>query len=391
MRSTTVPTSPDSRPLRTRRADTIAIRRMRWLWRDWLPRGKLVVLDGDPGVGKSTLLADLVARLTTGQELPDGSRHKRRIRCLVVSSEECAEDTISPRLKAHGADLTKVEILDEELIDLQRDLVRLQRVIVAEGIELVIIDPLFAHLGNLDGHRDQEVRKALTPLARMAEHTGATVICVRHLNKGAGDKALYRGGGSIGIIAAARIGLLVATDPTDGNRLVLTVQKTNVGAKPTSLLYQLVSDEALGCGRIHWLGSTPLTDADLLVHTAPATKVDKAEVLLRDLLAGGRRIRQREIRREATARNISWRTVESAKQRIGVRSEQVRRPGEKSRGSSWWFLPEGSSQSLDDWSATSNPTKFADHSQEADALTKPSPRRFKTSRGYVPDRQDGES
>src|SRR5262249_22936941 len=151
-----------------------------------------------------------------------------------------AADTIRPRLEAAGADLDRIHIFHavrreghEVIPSLPENLPELERAIRDRHAELVVIDPLMAYLGGgVDAHRDQDVRRALAPLAKMVERTGAAGLAVRHLNKGgaSGGNPLYRGGGSIGIIGAARSGLLVARDPDDPERRVFAVTKSNLAA-----------------------------------------------------------------------------------------------------------------------------------------------------------------
>src|SRR5918997_427133 len=169
-----------------------------WLWPGRLPLGKLAVLDGDPGLGKSALTLDLAARVSAGLELPDGGR------CGPAGAD-------NERIVA----LTMIGVgtRAERLVSLTQDLDAIEAAIGRVGAALVVIDPLMAFLtGKTDSHKDQDIRRGLAPLAALAERKGAAVLLVRHLNKSAGGNALYRGGGSIGIIGAARAGLVVAPD-----------------------------------------------------------------------------------------------------------------------------------------------------------------------------------
>jgi hypothetical protein len=267
-----------------------------WLWHGWLPLGKLAVLDGDPGVGKSTLTIDIAARVTTGSRMPDGSAPDLEgpFDVVLVSAEDGIADTLRPRADAAGADVGRVHMLyDVKAIDdkgheriepwsMPRDLDMLQRLVTKTGARLVVIDPLNAVLhSSVDSYRDQDIRGALKPLARLAEETGAAVVVIRHLTKGGGSKAIYRGGGSIGIIGAARLGLLVERDPDDesGKRLVLSSTKSNVAEIPTSLSYELVPADEDGCARVSWLGESHHTASSLLAEGAGADeRSDQVEI-----------------------------------------------------------------------------------------------------------------
>src|SRR5215218_10051098 len=182
-----------------------------WLWRDRIPRGKVTVLDGDPGTGKSTLTLTITAKVTTGSPFPDGSRPEPAD-VILLSAEDEIGDTIRPRLEAAGADLERCWVLPDvreegeppRPPELPLDLARLEDLAKDRAAALVVIDPLMAFLsGAVDAHRDQDVRRVLASMAYMAARTGAAVLIVRHMNKSGGSSPLYRGGGSIGIVGAA--------------------------------------------------------------------------------------------------------------------------------------------------------------------------------------------
>lgn len=223
--------------------------RVSWLWPGYLPLGKLVVIDGDPGVGKSVLTLDLTARVTTGSQMPDGSQPVKGA-VLILSAEDGLADTIRPRLDAAGADpaqvitITGITAVDEDGKDFTRpvsipaDLIDIEKVITEHGVVLVVIDVLMAYLGgDVNSHRDQDVRRALSPVAAMAGRTKCCVVVLRHLNKASGTSAIYRGGGSIGIGGAARAVFIAGIDPEDdsGTRHVLASVKCNLSAEPSSL------------------------------------------------------------------------------------------------------------------------------------------------------------
>ena len=245
---------------------------VRWLWPERIPLGKVTVLDGDPGTGKSTLTLTITAKVSTGSPFPDGSRPERAD-TILLSAEDDIADTIRPRLEAAGADLARCWVLPDvqpepdrppRPPELPTDLDALEGMVKDKQAALVVIDPIAAFLsGAVDMHRDQDVRRALAPLAYMAARTGAAVLIVPHMNKGQGS-ALYRGSGSIGIVGAARSGLLVAPDPNDEDRRILAMNKTNLAKKRGSLAYRIVEDEQYGVARVKWDGTSSLTANDLV-------------------------------------------------------------------------------------------------------------------------------
>ncbi len=198
--------------------------RVRHLWPGRIPLGKLTVVDGDPGLGKTTVLLDIGARLTTDAAMPDGTASDLDgpAGVVILTAEDGLADTIRPRLDAAGADVSKVVALeclvngDEERSLSLTDLNAIEAAVQAVDAKLVIIDPLMAFLSSeTNSYRDQDMRRVLAPLARLAERLECAIVVIRHLSKGGGANAVYRGGGSIGIIGAARCGLLVAADPDD--------------------------------------------------------------------------------------------------------------------------------------------------------------------------------
>jgi AAA domain len=219
-----------------------------WLWQRRIPLGKITILDGDPGMGKSLIAITIAACVSTGGPMPDGTPG-RQGDIILIAPEDSPEDTIKPRVEAVGGDPSRVLLLntvvsfDEKRLgiydrpfSLSRDLNDLEIEIKRTKAILVILDPLMALLGrNIDSSRDQDVREVFTPLAQLAERTGCAILIIRHLNKGSSDNILYRGAGSIGIIAAARTGLLVAHDPDDEQKRVFATIKNNLSKMaPTS-------------------------------------------------------------------------------------------------------------------------------------------------------------
>jgi archaellum biogenesis ATPase FlaH/Fe2+ or Zn2+ uptake regulation protein len=239
-----------------------------WLWPKRIPLGKITILDGDPGMGKSLLALSVAASVSTGQPMPDGTPGKQG-GVILIAPEDSAGDTIKPRLKAAGGDPScvlllntlvqrnaeKIKIADWSFT-LSRDLYALEAGIKQYKAVLVIVDPLTAVLGkNIDQSRDQNVREVFTPLAQLAERTNCAVLIIRHLSKVGTANLLYRGAGSIGIIAAARLGLIVVQDPDDEQKRILATTKNNLSKQANNLTFQVVENER-GVPYIQWLGES---------------------------------------------------------------------------------------------------------------------------------------
>jgi RecA-family ATPase len=305
-----------------------------WLWRGWLALGKLSVVDGDPGLGKSATVLDIAARVSTGREFPDGNRNEIGPGgVMVLSAEDALSDTIKPRLEAARANLERIASLamlpdgsgHERLLSIPEDLHHLEAEIRRMEAKLVIVDPLMAFLSKkVDSHKDQDVRRALAPLAAVAERTGAAVQLVRHLSKGEGKNPVYRGGGSIGIIGAARMGSLVAIDPKDEERRVLAPVKNNLAVHPRSLIYTL-EEAANGAVRVVWVGESEYSASELLQSVRPdrADARREAEAFLVSLLSDGP-VPKAQVEEEARAANISDGTLRRAKSSLGVIPERER-------------------------------------------------------------------
>jgi hypothetical protein len=322
--------------------------RLRWLWEGRIALGKLNLVDGDPGTGKSAATTDLAARVTVGKPWPDGAGCEAG-GVVILSAEDGLADTIRPRFDAAGGDPSRVVAVsivpdaegNERQIAIPEDLPVIEAAIERVDAVLVVIDPLMAFLpGEVNSHRDQDVRRALAPLARLAERTAAAVVAVRHLNKGTGGNALYRGGGSIGIVGAARSGLLIAKHPEDDGRRVLASIKNNLAAPASSLVFGLGSTES-GAVVVEWKGESDLDASALL--SAPTDHEERstaqaAQDFLRDVLSDGPRA-VKDIRAQANEAGLSWRTVERAKAALGVRAAREGEAGKRGGGAWVWVLP----------------------------------------------------
>lgn len=264
--------------------------RVEWIWPGRIVRGKTNLLDGDPGVGKSTLSVTMAAHVTTGRPWPDGSPCPKGA-VLMLSGEDGLADTVRPRLDAAGGDPSKFHVLEgitlgteDDGRPMERDphlgdVAEIELAIAEHGVTLLIVDVLMAFLpSGTDSHKDQDIRTVLRRLGGIAERTGCAVLLLRHLNKAQGGSPLYRGGGSIGIVGAARSGLLAARDPDDEDVIVLASNKCNLSAAPPSLAYRLV--DGGGVGRVQWVeGFSERSARDLLASRGDDDERDERDAL----------------------------------------------------------------------------------------------------------------
>lgn len=317
-----------------------------WLWPRRIPLGKLSILDGDPGLGKSSIALDLAARLSRGGSMPDGSDTDigGPAGTVLLTAEDGLADTIRPRLDAAGADPTRIAALravpngDDERLPTVRDVDDIEEAIERVDAKLLVIDPLVAYLGgDVNSYRDQDVRAALTALSELADRRGVAILAIRHLNKGSAGNPLYRGGGSIGLIAAARSGLLVAADPDDETEKVrvLAHTKSNLAAPPPALTYSL--DTTRQNVRVRWGGETSRTAAELLATRDDEDRSAKSDAMefLREELANGP-VAAPDVKKRAKAAGHAWITVRRAADRLNVEKRK------RGFAKGWeWVLHEG--------------------------------------------------
>jgi hypothetical protein len=325
------------------------------------------MLDGDPSLGKSTLAVTFAAHLSTGKPWPDGAECSLGD-TVIMSAEDGLADTVRPRLDAAGGDparvhaLTAVSCVDDQGTVTSRpptlaDLAVIRDTITRTRARLLVVDVFMAYLpGKVDSHRDQDVRAVLHRLGALAETTGCTVLLLRHLNKTAAGNPLYRGGGSIGIVGAARAGYLVARDPDDDTVTVFACTKNNLAPMPPSLAYRLEATPDSHVAHIVWVGECPRSAGDLLrtdQDTEDHTDRDEAAEWLTDyLIDQGGAAPAAEVMKAARADGIAERTLKRARHRAGVSS---RRSGFPARAV-WSYDPVGPQSGQSGQHAGADPT-----------------------------------
>jgi hypothetical protein len=304
-----------------------------FLWRPRLPLGKLTLLQGDPGQGKSYIVAAFATALSLGKGLP-GEGEFEPARSLILTAEDGLGSTLRPRLDAMGADLSRIFACGEAVnLSAADGLAAIERQLEKHRPAMVAVDPIVAYLGGrIDMHRANEIRSVLAPLSRLAGDYSCAVVAVLHLSKARSGRAVHAGLGSVDFSAAARSILLAGSSASDPDARALLHIKCNVAEQAPAIGYRIST------GQFEWTGPSTLAAADLLgPETAREQRTAEHEAVewLEEVLSGGP-VQVREVRREAGVAGQSWRTVERAKSKIGVRA---RRAGFGRAGAWTWMLP----------------------------------------------------
>ena len=308
---------------------TLESKKVEWLWKNRIPLGGITLLEGDPGHGKSTMMDDLVARLSSGRAMPLSVREEPgpAAGALLLRGEESLKAVVRPRLEAAGANLKKIlAIGGGDLIRLPDDLDVLRQGVLEVGAKLIVIDPLPQFVdANLNSSAGTQ--RALGPLASLAEELNIAVVLVRHLGKSVSRNSIYRGLGSVSIIGLARSALLVAADPAsdDKHRHMLALSKSNL-ASAKSVSYQ-TEKCAGGAITIKWLGVTSQS-AEALASgrdsVLECSELERAMDFLYGVLLDGEKP-QREILSQARKADFAKRTLYRAKQAMKIKSKRVGR------------------------------------------------------------------
>ena len=296
------------------RMSDVELTPVEWLWKPYLPFGKLSVLQGNPGEGKTYFAMHLAAACTNGKLLPNMERMEP-FNVIYQTAEDGLGDTVKPRLIEAGADLDRVLVIDDSEVQLTLSDERIEKAIIENNARLVIIDPIQAYLGaDVDMNRANEVRPIFMRLGQVAQRTGCAILLIGHLNKAAGMQSLQRGLGSIDIAAAVRSVMFIGKLKHDPTMRILTHEKSSLAPPGVSLAFSL-GDE----GGFRWVGEYDITADEMLSGIEPQreTKTQQAKDLICTLLAGGKRVYSEDIDKVALERGIPGRTVRDAKRELG--------------------------------------------------------------------------
>ena len=330
--------------------ESVKVEQIEWLLYPFIPFGKVTIIQGDPGEGKTTMVLQIIAKLTRGepillnkksqkeaqqdseenlkQEVLSQDKPIQPVNVIYQTAEDGLGDTIKPRLLAAGADCSRVLVIDDREQPLTMVDVRLEEAIIQTKARMVVLDPIQGFLGtDVDMHRANEIRPLMKRVAVLAEKYHCAIILIGHMNKNSNGKSSYRGLGSIDFQAAARSVLIVGRLKDEPETRVMCHVKSSLAPEGKSVAFRL--DKETG---FQWIGEYDISADDLLSGDARGQKSRIAKEFLLDILADGG-MAQKKIEEEANKQGIKKKTLRNAKQELEIDSVK--------RGNQWfWILSE---------------------------------------------------
>lgn len=292
---------------------------IKWLWYPFIAYGKMTIVQGDPGDGKSTLVLNIAAKLSRGERLEPEMNIDNPVNVIYQTAEDGLADTVKPRLDQAGADCSRISIIDESEKSLSMIDERIEKAIIAAEAGLLILDPIQAYLGGgTDMNRANEARELTKRLGGIAERTGCAIVLIGHMNKGSGAKAAYRGMGSIDFFAVARSVMLVGRIEGQPDMRAVIQIKNNLAPFGHPKAFELTQDG------FHWIGDYEITADEVLGGMVPkASKLEIAKQFLRERSGANVMILSTEIIELAAQEGISKRTLEAAKKEPKIDAKKI--------------------------------------------------------------------
>ena len=317
--------------------EDVVSKEVEWLWYPYIPYGKITIIEGDPGEGKTTLVLKLAAALSRGLPLPcDDDKEYEPIHIIYQTAEDGIEDTIKPRLEKAGADCSMIRVIDETDKELSMTDDRLEQAIIETKARLIILDPIQAYIGaTVDMHSANAIRPVLKHLGIIAEKHNCAIILIGHMNKASGSKSTYRGLGSIDIQATARSVLLVARLRDKPNIRIMAHDNSSLASTGDAIGFEMTEDNGMVC-----IGPYDITIDELLSGNEGRgeKKLDIAENFIKEYIGTNKVIPSNEIMMEAAKTGIKRNTLLSAKKKLGIISDKQK--AEDGTIYWTWVMPE---------------------------------------------------
>ena len=320
--------APKTETVEVIRMSDVDLQKVEWLWEPYIPFGKVTIIQGNPGEGKTTFALRLCAACTNKKAFPY-MESLEPFNVIYQTAEDGLGDTVKPRLIEAEADLARILVIDESKQELSLSDVRIENAIMQNSARLIVLDPLQAYIGaQTDMNRANEIRPIIKRLADVAERTGCAIVLIGHLNKAAGTQSAYRGLGSIDFRAAARSVLLIGRVKREPNIRVIIHDKSSLAPEGKPMAFSLGTDDGF-----QWIGEYDITAEELLDGKGGNTeaKTELAEKLILELLTNGKELSSDEIQKAADELGISERTIRRAKQSLDDRLTSKR------IGSQWYY------------------------------------------------------
>lgn len=318
--------------------EQVEVEKIDWLLYPFIPFGKVTIVQGDPGEGKTTMVLQIIAKLTKGEAvLPSGSDEPaleaktvdlEPVNVIYQTAEDGLGDTIKPRLLSAGADCSRVMVIDDNDQALTMMDARLEEAIIKTKARLVVLDPIQGFLrAAVDMHRANEIRPLMKRVAVLAEKYHCAIILIGHMNKNSNGKSSYRGLGSIDFQAAARSVLIVGRIKDEPEICVVCHVKSSLAPEGKSIAFRLDKDTGF-----EWIGEYDISADDLLSGDNRGQKIHEAKEFLKEILVSGS-VAQTKVAEEAESRGIKKKTLWNAKKELEIESVKI--------GNQWfWMLPE---------------------------------------------------
>ncbi len=307
----------------------IEVETVEWLLYPFIPFGKITILEGDPGEGKTTVMLQIIAKLTKGESvLPSEEKNREPMKVIYQTAEDGLGDTIKPRLLSAEADCNNILVIDDSDKALTVSDERLEEAVRQTNAKLIVFDPLQGYLGaEVDMHRANEIRPLMHRLSTLADKYKCAVVLIGHMNKSSVGKSNYRGLGSIDIHAAARSVVVCGRVKDEPEIRVLCQIKSSLAPERTPIAFRLSEEKGF-----EWIGEYDITADELLSGDVRGSKIREATKFLEEFLKDGQKY-SKEIEEEASARGIKKKTLWNAKNSMNIDSVKV--------GNRWyWMLSE---------------------------------------------------